>query len=234
MWYVNKYALDPASPTYVAKVRISLLSNDYAGTSMTNLVYNYADGVGYAMSRTGQFPVRGNNTGNWRYTIRPENADGTVVGPIITKDTSGGPMYSVAFNAMADMGGTIPDSQLYLNTNLTDFSDVSNLSTSAYTWNSGTSKYATNVSFKTVAMFRTSISTRKHKFTLMQGSTTIASLGEFEMNNTTYTINVSALSPSTSYVVRINLINISNGANVYDTYGNPYQQDYTLTVPAAP
>jgi hypothetical protein len=234
MWFVSKYALNPTSPTYVAKVRITITSNDYGGTYMTNLVYNYADGIGYAISHTGHYTGLGQRTGYWTYTIRPENADGSVVGTLVTKSINGGPSYDGAYNSIENMAQITNGYQLYLNTNLIETQNVSNLSNSEYTWNSSTNKYATNVSFKTAAMFRTSTSTRKHKITLLQSGATVANLGEFEFNNTSYTINVNQLSPSTTYIVRINLMETSNGNNINDPYGNPYVQERTLTVPAAP
>ncbi len=76
-WDVLPSALDVASPNHVSKVRIRMkLSTD--STWRFTGVYNYADGIGYAMFHTGAYTSQGQNLGVWTIEIRSENADGTI------------------------------------------------------------------------------------------------------------------------------------------------------------
>jgi surface protein len=76
-WDVFPSALDVASPNYVSKVRIRMKRSTDSTWRFTD-VYNYADGIGYAMFHTGVYTQQGQALGEWTTEIRSENADGTI------------------------------------------------------------------------------------------------------------------------------------------------------------
>jgi hypothetical protein len=76
-WDVFPSALDVASPNHVLKVRIRMKHSTDSTWRFTD-VYNYADGIGYAMFHTGIYTSQGQYLGVWTIEIRSENADGTI------------------------------------------------------------------------------------------------------------------------------------------------------------
>ena len=76
-WDVLPSALDVASPNHVSKVRIRMKHSTDSTWRFTD-VYNYADGIGYAMFHTGVYTSQGQFLGVWTIEIRSENADGTI------------------------------------------------------------------------------------------------------------------------------------------------------------
>jgi hypothetical protein len=76
-WDVFPSALDVASPNYISKVRIRIKRSTDSTWRFTGL-YNYADGIGYAMFHTNVYTNQGQTLGEWTAELRSENSDGTI------------------------------------------------------------------------------------------------------------------------------------------------------------
>ena len=102
-WDVLPSALDVASPNHVSKVRIRMKHSTDSTWRFTD-VYNYADGIGYAMFHTGVYTSQGQFLGVWTIEIRSENADGTITTNYSTFVISYGlARYDVSINNLTQL-----------------------------------------------------------------------------------------------------------------------------------
>jgi hypothetical protein len=76
-WDIYPTALDVTSSNYISKVRIRIKRSTDSTWRFTGL-YNYADGIGYAMFHTDVYTNQGQLLGGWIAELRSENSDGTI------------------------------------------------------------------------------------------------------------------------------------------------------------
>ena len=241
-WFVGTTALDINSPNYVSKVRVNIKLSSDSGYRFTG-VYNYADGLGYSMFHSSIRSPLGQNIGTWIVDIRTENSDATITTSYQTLSQYGGvPAYGNYFtlDQLAAEAGT---SIIQYGENVASTFKVSNFAqSSGYTWtlNGGQIyKYLTNVLFKSASMYGTSISTYKHKLELINPDATKTTIGLYDMNGSSPNITMWPLNPSSTYTVKITIVDssqneITNFFAMTNGYDTATFQSLALNVPAAP
>jgi len=228
-WLTTPAGLSVTSSNYVSKVRISIKQSGDSTYKFIG-VYNYADGVGYSMFHTNVRTSQGNPINTWLVDIRSENANGTIYSVTSSYSLYGSVAYS-SYDTLASLATFAGSSTILYGDNIASTFAVSNLALSGgYNWNSSTQKYATSVAFKTSIPFGASTITYQHKLELVNPDTTKSTLGSFSLDNSTKTLAVSSLNPSSSYTIKVTLVD-STGNDVTGFMAS--SQTLTLTVPAA-
>ena len=241
-WFVSTTGLDINSPNYVSKVRVNIKLSSDSGYRFTG-VYNYADGLGYSMFHSSIRSPLGQNIGTWIVDIRTENSDATITTSYQTLSQYGGvPAYGNYFT-LDQLAAEAGSSIIQYGENVASTFKVSNFAqSSGYTWtlNGGQIyKYLTNVLFKSASMYGTSIGTYKHKLELINPDATKTTIGLYDMNGSSPNITMWPLNPSSTYTVKITIVDssqneITNFFAMTNGYDTATFQSVSLVVPAAP
>ena len=242
-WLTTSAGLDINSPNYVSKVRVNIKLNSESGYRFTG-VYNYSAGFGYSMFHSSRRTSQGQNASVSQIDIRSENSDGTITTgypafQLVSVDGAAYGNYSNLNQLAAEAGSSI----IQYGENVASTFKVSNFTqSSGYTWtlNGGqVYKYLTNVLFNSASMYGTSIATYKHKLELINPDATKTTIGFYDMNGSSPNITMLPLNPSSTYTVKITLVDSSqNEITNFLATANPYDtatfQSLDLNVPAAP